>query len=302
MNVIVVSNRLSKAITLGSAHLAALGAVLVLSVIGLVTAASWATYTLIRPLGLALPRMATLPLTPAAQQQQIDLLAVRLGELQAQMVKLDGLARRVSEKAGIDATPYRSDGPAPQGGARTTLSERAFSLTELEAAIAQTQHAIDEKLDLLGLTETILAERQQHAWQLPTSLPTPNGVRSSLFGWRIDPFNGRQSFHEGIDFLGDIGTPIYAAAAGRVVKAEYHSEYGNIVEIDHGKGLTSRYAHASRLLVQEGATVDVGQRIALLGNTGRSTGPHLHFEIRYKGVPQNPLYFLAGTGSQMAAR
>jgi murein DD-endopeptidase MepM/ murein hydrolase activator NlpD len=156
----------------------------------------------------------------------------------------------------------------------------------------QTDHQIELALDEFGVVDTILTEQRQKAWQLPANLPTSSGLRSSLYGWRIDPFTGRQSFHEGLDFIGDIGTPIYAAAGGRVLRAERHPEYGNMVEIDHGNGITSRYAHASALMVQEGDIVKSGQKIALLGNSGRSTGPHMHFEIRYKGVAQNPLYFL----------
>lgn len=289
MNIILVSNRLSKAVTLGPRHVWLVVVFCALAVLGLLTAASWATYTFTRSFGIALP---AIPGTPVAQQKQIDLLAVKLGQMQAQMVRLDGLTKRVADKTGIDAKPFMSSTSAPQGGATSSIPSRAVSLKGLQALVDSTDHQIELTLDQFGVVDTILTEQRQKAWQLPANLPTSSGLRSSLYGWRIDPFTGRQSFHEGIDFVGDVGTPIYAAAGGTVVRAERHPEYGNMVEIDHGNGITSRYAHASALLVQVGDAVKTGQKIALLGNTGRSTGPHMHFEIRYKGVAQNPLYFL----------
>jgi murein DD-endopeptidase MepM/ murein hydrolase activator NlpD len=127
---------------------------------------------------------------------------------------------------------------------------------------------------------------------LPTLKPVVDAWYSSNFGWRLDPFTGQQSFHEGIDFPADVGTPIEAAASGKVTVAEVHPAYGKIIEIDHGNGLVSRYAHCSALLVKEGDLVVRGQEIARVGTTGRSTGPHLHFEVRLNGVPQNPARFL----------
>jgi murein DD-endopeptidase MepM/ murein hydrolase activator NlpD len=127
---------------------------------------------------------------------------------------------------------------------------------------------------------------------LPTRLPIVDSWYSSNFGYRIDPFTGQHAFHDGVDFPASAGTPIVAAASGKVVFADVHPEYGKLVEIDHGNGLVTRYAHASRVIVRPGDLVLAGQRIATVGSTGRSTGPHLHFEIRLKGVAQNPARFL----------
>jgi len=289
MNIILVSNRMSKAVTIGPRHIGLFVAFMALALVGLLTMASWLTYSLVRPLGISLP---TLPGTPVAQQRQIDLLAVKLGQMQAQLIRLDGLTRRVADKSGIDAKPFMSSTQAPQGGAVSSIPERVLSAKDLQALVNETDHKIGDLIDQYGAVDTILTQQKLNTWQRPANLPTATGLRSSLYGWRIDPFTGRQTFHEGVDFVGDIGTPIHAAAGGKVVRAERHPEYGNMVEIDHGNGITSRYAHASALLVSEGDVVKSGQTIALLGNSGRSTGPHLHFEIRYKGVAQNPLYFL----------
>jgi lysostaphin len=128
---------------------------------------------------------------------------------------------------------------------------------------------------------------------IPTISPVDAGFNASSFGWRLDPFTGENAMHEGIDFMVGVGTPIYAAAGGVVTVAEFHPQYGNMVEIDHGNDFTTRYAHASKLLVKTGEVVKRGQKIAESGGTGRATGPHVHFEVRYKGVAQNPVRFLA---------
>ena len=131
----------------------------------------------------------------------------------------------------------------------------------------------------------------------PSSLPPVADIwYSSSFGYRIDPFTGQNAFHEGVDFPADAGTPVVAAASGKVVFAGEQPQYGKMVEIDHGNGLVTRYAHASQLNVRDGDLVLRGQRVATVGSTGRSTGPHLHFEVRLNGVPQNPARFLRTTG------
>ena len=151
---------------------------------------------------------------------------------------------------------------------------------------------MDERSDQLGVLEALLVADSANRKFLPTLAPIVDGWFSSNFGYRIDPFTGLQSFHEGIDFPTNIGTPIVAAASGKVVYAGWHPQYGKMVDIDHGNGLVSRYAHASQVFVNEGDLVVRGQRVAAVGSTGRSTGPHLHFEVRLNGVPQNPARFL----------
>ena len=127
---------------------------------------------------------------------------------------------------------------------------------------------------------------------MPTPAPIIDGWFSSDFGHRIDPFAGMQSFHEGIDFPADNGTPVVAAASGKVVESGYQLQYGKITPVDHGNGRVSRYAHASELGVSEGDVVVRGQRAAAVGATGRATDQHFHFEVRLNGVPQNPARFL----------
>jgi murein DD-endopeptidase MepM/ murein hydrolase activator NlpD len=147
--------------------------------------------------------------------------------------------------------------------------------------------------DLLTVMESRLFDQKIRKSMVPTQQPVPAGALGSSFGWRIDPFTGRSALHTGLDFQAEPGSAILAAAGGVVVASEWHAAYGNMVEVDHGNDLITRYGHASRLLVKKGDIVKRGQRIADVGSTGRSTGPHLHFEVLVQGVPQNPQKFLA---------
>jgi murein DD-endopeptidase MepM/ murein hydrolase activator NlpD len=157
-------------------------------------------------------------------------------------------------------------------------------------------HQVDDRSDQLGMMEALLVTDSANKKFLPTLKPIEDTWYSSNFGWRIDPFSGQKTFHEGIDFPAEVGTAIEAAASGKVIFADVHPAYGKMVEIDHGNGLISRYAHCSKLMVKEGELVVRGQTVARVGTTGRSTGPHLHFEVRLNGVPQNPARFLQGAG------
>jgi murein DD-endopeptidase MepM/ murein hydrolase activator NlpD len=155
---------------------------------------------------------------------------------------------------------------------------------------------MEEQADRMVVLESMLMQEQIKKNAVPTGRPVNLGWFSSDFGWRIDPFTGRHAFHEGVDFVVPIGTVIRSAAGGIVVYSDFHPSYGNMVEIDHGNGLTSRYAHCSRRFVKAGDIVLRGQKIAESGNSGRSSGPHLHFEVRYKGIAQNPARYLDRTG------
>jgi len=133
---------------------------------------------------------------------------------------------------------------------------------------------------------------------MPVSAP----FNASGFGRRIDPFSGQWAMHEGIDFLADIGSPVVAAAGGIVQFAGFHPQYGYMIDVDHGNDLVTRYAHLSKLFVKEGDVVQRARRIALSGNTGRSTGPHVHFEVRFRGTAQNPAKFVATTSTVARAK
>jgi murein DD-endopeptidase MepM/ murein hydrolase activator NlpD len=237
--------------------------------------------------------------TQEVVQGHLNAMAVKLGELQAQLLRLDGLGERLAKMAGLKPQelppPLEPGKPPGQGGPAPTLSHD-LSVDEFSSLLGELSQQIEERSDQLVVLEALLVTNSANKKFLPTLAPIEDGWFSSNFGWRIDPFTGQRSFHEGIDFPSDVGTPIVAAASGKVTFADVHSQYGKMVEIDHGNGLVSRYAHCSVLLVKEGDLVVRGQRVARVGTTGRSTGPHLHFEVRLNGVPQNPARFLQPTG------
>jgi murein DD-endopeptidase MepM/ murein hydrolase activator NlpD len=230
-------------------------------------------------------------------RENLDAMAQRLGEMQAKLVKLEAMNERVSGMAGVKPDELKALQRVVgggQGGPYVPL-ERP-SLEQLHGAIDQLDEVADQHADLLTLLESRLFESRLLALMVPNSKPV-DGPVSSGFGFRSDPFTGRTALHTGLDFPADSGTSIKAAAGGLVKTAERHAAYGNMIEIDHGNGLVTRYAHASRLLARVGDLVRRGQVVAEVGSTGRSTGPHLHFEVLVQGVQQNPARFLAQRGS-----
>jgi murein DD-endopeptidase MepM/ murein hydrolase activator NlpD len=237
-------------------------------------------------------------------RDNLDAMARRIGEMQAKLVKLESMGERVAGLAGLRADELRTAPPAAPGASAPTNVPAAArggpfvpvpkpSLVQLQGAVDRLGEATDWQTDLYTWFESRLQENRLAALLVP-SQPPVDGPVGSGFGFRIDPFNGRSALHSGLDFPAEPGTPIVAAAGGLVVTRDVHPAYGNVLEIDHGNGLVTRYAHAQTLDVPLGALVRRGQRIATVGNTGRSTGPHLHFEVLVDGVPQNPARFLAG--------
>jgi murein DD-endopeptidase MepM/ murein hydrolase activator NlpD len=222
-------------------------------------------------------------------RENLDAMARKLGEMQAKMMQLEALGERVSGLAGVTPTELKvGDG---RGG--VLVSGRPLSLEELQSTLADLDRLSVQRNDLLTVMESRLFDQRIKKLMIPTAQPVQVGSLGSAFGWRIDPFSGRSALHTGLDFQAEPGTPILAAAGGVVVTAETHFAYGNMVEVDHGNDLVTRYAHASRLLVKKGDIVKRGQKVAEVGSTGRSTGPHLHFEVMVQGVYQDPRKFLA---------
>ncbi|MEP7064360.1 MAG: M23 family metallopeptidase [Betaproteobacteria bacterium] len=228
-------------------------------------------------------------------QGHLNAMAMRLGELQAQVLRLDGLGERLAKSVGLKpqelpslTTPETAPG---RGGPVSSLPSRSFTEDEFEKMMARLTDQVELSRDQYGVLEALLVQDSANRKFLPTHEPIDDGWFSSNFGYRVDPFTGMRTFHEGIDFPAQRGTTITAAASGKVIFAGVHPEYGKMVDIDHGNGLVTRYAHASQLLVNDGDLVLRGQSIAKVGTTGRSTGPHLHYEVRLNGTPQNPARF-----------
>jgi len=293
MDIILVSDRFAKArsITLHGRHLL-LAAILVLG-------ALFAVQHVIVRFQPEVPGAQT----EGQQKQQsymhdgMDALAVRVGQMQAQMLRLDALGARLAKLSGMKPQEFNFEQAPPQGGPFVPAAQKDVSISSLEQQLANLSVLLNDRNDKLVAMETMLMQDSLDKKKFPSVAPVIGGDYSSNFGWRIDPFTGQNAMHEGVDFMAQEGTPIMASAAGVVVYSGFHPQYGNMVEIDHGNDIVTRYGHASRLLVKVGQIVRSGQEIARVGSTGRSTGNHLHFEVRYKGIAQNPRRFLEGASS-----
>jgi murein DD-endopeptidase MepM/ murein hydrolase activator NlpD len=222
-------------------------------------------------------------------RENLDAMAKRLGEMQAKMLQIETLGERVSGLAGLN--PNDIKGPPGRGGAASV--GRPLGMQELQSLLSELETASERGVDVMTVIESRLFDLRVKKMLMPTQHPVASGNLGSSFGWRIDPITGRSALHEGLDFQADRGTSIVSAAAGVVVTQEFHSAFGNLLEIDHGNDLITRYAHSSRVLVKKGDIVKRGQKIAEVGSTGRSTGAHLHFEVLVRSVPQDPQKFLS---------
>lgn len=226
----------------------------------------------------------------------LNQLAAKMGELQARVIELDTVGKRVAQAAGVTTVPLQESGDADD--VTVVFDEPAGFALPYDSA-----ETLGRELDLLeqrlasqrnhfATLDLVMTQKAGLAASLPSFAPVNYPYLSSSFGWRRHPISGRRAIHEGLDFSAPKGTPIYAASGGVVKLAEYVAEYGNTIEIEHGNGLMTRYAHASSIDVKAGDLVEKGQMIGKVGSTGRSTGPHLHFEVRMAGNPLDPRLFL----------
>ncbi len=314
MHIILVSNRMATArsISLTSGRLALIAAGLIAAVL---TLSSLLSYLTVRhaaeirmPALQELLRTISLEETGKTQEmvrENLANMASRLGQMQGQLMQLDSLGERIAGLAGVKSNESKTAQPAKAGtDGRGGPLTRPDNLTQddLKRALDEMSRQVEVRSDTLAVLENRLFEDRIRKNLLPTALPVPTAIPTSNFGWRPDPFTNQTAMHEGIDFIAEPGTPILAAAAGIVQVAERHPQYGNMVDIDHGNNLITRYAHAQQVFVKPGEFVKRGQRIAVVGSTGRSTGPHLHFEVRVGGVAQNPMRFLGRDGAQLTRR
>lgn len=301
LNIIFVSNRLAKAQTLRLSHWQSAFLLFAALSLFLLSSAGLGYAVLTKLNNGRAPWLQKLA-APQAQldadksqnvtQQRLSTIAVKVGEMQAQVMRLEALGDRVARAAGIKKEELNFDRKPGRGGPLIPSSNAPLSMEDIQLELAKLSVALEDKADQLIVMDSVLAREQVRRAALPSGLPVNRGFFSSNFGWRIDPFTGQRALHEGVDFMAEMGTPIKAAASGRVVYSDIHSGYGNMIEIDHGNGLISRYAHASKRLVKVGDVVLRGQKIGEVGSTGRSTGPHLHFEVLSNGTPQNPTRYL----------
>ena len=226
-------------------------------------------------------------------RDNLNAMAIKMGQMQARLLRIDSVGKRLTELSGIEPQEFIFDQiPGGQGGAASTALSQDISFSEFHDQVEDLSRKLDDRLGKLETLDLILRQDRLEKEMRPTNMPVDVKWYSSSFGPRIDPFTGKRAYHKGIDFVAEIGAPIKAAAGGVVVYSARHPEYGNMVSVDHGNDLVSRYAHASKRLVKVGQVVKQGEKIAEVGSTGRSTGPHLHFEVRHKGRALNPSRFL----------
>lgn len=223
----------------------------------------------------------------------LDALAMRIAALQAHVMRLDAVGQRLVSlgKLDKDEFDFRDE---PSVGGLTVDEGRPQEVSELAAEMQRVDQVLNDREKKLSLLEDLLVNRQLIKEAQPSGRPVAKGWISSLYGYRTDPFTGHKALHKGMDFAGKAGSPVMAVAAGMVVRSELDSGYGNVVEIRHADGYTTRYAHNTENLAKLGDTVSKGQVIALLGSTGRSNGPHVHFEVRRNGRVFDPRRYLSG--------
>ena len=307
MQIILISDRLARArsVHMSLAHLVGTAFLALLLLFGATVTLYWLTLRYAAEIKLpALQQLVAAAQEAEAErervflQQNLNSMAIKLGEMQAQLTRMDALGERLSALAGIRPQEFRAaEAPGLGGAAPTQMPPQNLSLGEFSEKLLVLARQVESRNDMLGVLEAQLFEQAVKKKRIPTMMPVKASYNPSGFGRRIDPFNGQWAMHDGIDFIADYGSPIVAAAGGVVIFAGFHPQYGYMVDIDHGNDLVTRYAHTSKIMVREGDLVQRGRKIGEVGSTGRSTGPHLHFEVRFRGAAQNPAKFLVTSTS-----
>ncbi|RKZ95446.1 MAG: M23 family peptidase [Gammaproteobacteria bacterium] len=216
--------------------------------------------------------------------------AKRIGELQAEAIRLKAITEELASMAGLDTASYVLDTSPAQGG--IDIDGTSVTIDDFQSHIVELENIFSQQSTQLGKLQDYLITENNIESAIPSGKPIKEGWTSSYYGYRIDPFNGKKVFHHGLDFAGKAGSNIYAVADGMVSWTGKRGGYGEMIEVDHGNGYVTRYAHNKALNVQVGDRIAKGQVIASMGSTGRSTGPHVHFEILRDGKTVNPYNFV----------
>ena len=232
-------------------------------------------------------------------QREINALSARVSELQAQATRLNALGERLTRMGKLQDGEFDFDQPVGVGG---DDAAHDMPLAEFRGELGEAGRQLDRSGRQLSVLESLLFDRQLDRDAVPSRLPIRDSYVTSGFGGRADPFGGGGQFHKGMDFHASVGDPVLAVADGVVAFAGAKSGSGNVVDVDHGNGYVTRYAHNSRLVVREGDLVRAGQQVALAGSTGRSTGAHVHFEVWENGRVVNPRKFLGDGPTPVGGR
>ncbi|RBW49460.1 M23 family metallopeptidase [Marinobacter sp. F3R11] len=221
-------------------------------------------------------------------QYQVDALTLRLGEIQGRLLRLDALGQRFVESGLVASDEFDFNEPAAVGGPEDSLSADSFAAPDLTRMIDELERKMQDREQQLRLLDQVSSRQKLEDELYLEGRPITWGWLSSPYGYRSDPFTGKRTWHGGVDLAGKEGSDIISVAGGVVSYADERHGYGNLVEVDHGDGLVTRYAHCKTIKVSVGDVIQKGQVLALMGSTGRSTGPHVHFEVIRNGKSENP--------------
>ena len=225
-------------------------------------------------------------------QADIDALTLRLGQMQAQMLRLNALGGRLVGQSDLDKAEFDFNAVPAVGGPEDVANRQSVPLADFLSMLDQLEAEMEDRDQKLSVLESLLMSRSLSERVMPSGRPVEDGWLSSRYGKRNDPFSGKQDFHKGLDFAGKKGSEVIAVGDGVVSWAGKKSGYGKLIEINHGNGYATRYGHNQSHIVKVGDTVKKGQQIALMGSSGRSTGPHVHFEVLRNGKKVNPSEFI----------
>jgi murein DD-endopeptidase MepM/ murein hydrolase activator NlpD len=226
-------------------------------------------------------------------EDTLDAMAFRIAQMNARMIRLDALGRRLTEMADLEDGEFDFDEPPAMGGPEEPVATGSnVAVPEVVEAMETLDLQLDNREAQLGVLESVIANQNLKQRVYPQGRPVNSGWISSYFGKRTDPFTGKPANHTGIDFAGKSGAEVVAVADGVVTWSAKRHGYGLMVEINHGNGYATRYAHNSENLVDVGDEVKKGQLVARMGKTGRATGPNLHFEVLQDGRRVNPVNFI----------
>ena len=272
-------------------------------VIGLLMLIAAAVYTGTRLVGselayledwgsMVVDQQAEIAATRLAAEVELDALTLRIGQMQAQMLRLNALGDRLVGQADLDRNEFNFDVVPAIGGPDEMQDKQSVPFSDFLSMLDQLDSEMEDRQEMLSVLEVLLMSRSLRERVMPSGKPVEEGWLSSRYGKRSDPFTGKQDFHKGLDFAGKKGADVLAVGDGVVSWSGKRSGYGNLVEINHGNGYVTRYGHNQRHLVEVGDTVKKGQQVAMMGSSGRSTGPHVHFEVLRNGKRVDPARYI----------
>lgn len=228
----------------------------------------------------------------ASAERNMNALSQQLGKMQARVIRLDAIGERLTKMANLDKGEFDFAMEPAVGGPENPEALKPVAVPDFMQQLDELSHQLDNRSEQLGVLETMLMSRNLQEQVLPAGRPIRKGWISSYYGMRSDPFSGKREHHDGVDLAGKEGSKVIAVASGVVTWSSDRNGYGNLVEVNHGNGYVTRYGHNKKMLVKVGEKVAKGAELALMGSTGRSTGPHVHFEVLYNGRNQDPVKYI----------